>query len=58
MRLRTSVALFCLAPLVTALASQSDQKDTAQAAEPRYDTSSSIDMMMVVSEVREVPSGA
>ena len=54
MRLRTSVLFFCAAPVLLALAASSNQKD---AVEPRYDTSTNIDAMMVVTEVKEVGPG-
>jgi hypothetical protein len=54
MRLRTSVLFFCAAPVLLALAASSNQKD---AVEPRYDTSTNIDAMMVVTEVKEVAPG-
>ena len=57
MRFRTSVAFFCVAPLLLALASPSDQKETAAADEPRYDTTSTIDLIMVVAEAKDVPDG-
>jgi hypothetical protein len=54
MRLGTSVLFFCAAPVLVALAASSSQKD---ATEPRYDTSTHIDVMMVVAEVKEVAPG-
>ena len=57
MRFRTSLVFFCVAPLLMALAAPSDQKETASAAEPRYDTSTNVDMMVVVAEVKDVPEG-
>ena len=57
MRFRTSVVLCCLAVLMTALAVQSAQKDSAPAAEPRYETSSNVDIMVVVADVKDVPAG-
>jgi hypothetical protein len=53
MRLGTSVLFFCAAPLLLALAAPSDQKD----AEPRYDTATNIDLMVVVADVKEVAAG-
>ena len=40
-----------------ALAVPSGQKDTAPAAEPRYDTATNIDVMMVVTDVKDVAEG-
>jgi hypothetical protein len=57
MRFRTSAAFFCVAPLLMALAVPFDRKDTAAADEPRYDTATNIDVMMVVSDVKEVADG-
>jgi hypothetical protein len=53
MRLGPSVLFFCAAPLLLALAAPSDQKD----AEPRYDTATNIDLMVVVADVKEVAAG-
>ena len=58
MRLRTSIVFFCLAPLLVALAFSSDQKETAPADEPRYDTTTNVDVMMVVADVKEVAAGS
>ncbi len=52
MRFRAS-AVLCIAPLLLALAAHSSQKETP-ADEPRYDSSTNVDMMMVVNEVKEV----
>jgi hypothetical protein len=57
MRIRTSLGFLCLAPLLMALAGPSEQKDTTPAAEPRYDTATNIDVMMVVTDVRDVAEG-
>ena len=57
MRFGTSVLIFCAAPLLVALAASSSQKDTAPAAEPRYDASTNIDIMVVVADVKEVARG-
>jgi hypothetical protein len=57
MRFRTSAAFFCVAPLLLALAVPSDQKDTAPAAEPNYDTATDIDVMVVVADIRDVAAG-
>jgi len=57
MRFGTLVIFLCAAPLLVALAASSSQKDTAPAAEPRYDASTNIDVMMVVADVKDVPSG-
>jgi hypothetical protein len=54
MRLATSVLFFGAAPMLLALAISSDQKDTA---EPRYDTATNIDVMVVVADVKEVTPG-
>ena len=56
MRSMTSVLFFSAAPLLLALAAPSSQKETAQ-AEPRYDTATNVDTMVVVAEVKEVPVG-
>ena len=57
MRFATSVLFLCAAPLFLALAGSSNQKDTAPAAEPKYDAASSVDMMVVVADVKDVPVG-
>jgi hypothetical protein len=57
MRFPTSIAFICLAPLLMALAVPSDQKETAAVDEPRYDTATNIDVMMVVGDVKDVPAG-
>lgn len=58
MGLRTSVLLFCAAPLLLALsASSSSQKDAAPAEEPHYDTATNIDVMVVVTDVKDVAVG-
>jgi hypothetical protein len=49
---------FCAAPLFLALAASSNQKDTAPAAEPRYDASTNVDVMVVVADVKDVPPGS
>jgi hypothetical protein len=54
MRLLTSLLLLCAAPALPAPAGFSDQKDTA---EPRYDASANIDVMVVVTDLREIPTG-
>jgi hypothetical protein len=56
-RFQTAAVFFCVAPLLMALASPSDQKETAPAAEPRYDTATTIEVMVVVAEVKEVALG-
>jgi hypothetical protein len=58
MRFLTSVACFCAAPLFLALAVPSEQKDVVAGEEPRYESSSNIDAMMIVSDVKEVPPGS
>ena len=57
MRLLTSILFLCVAPLLVALAASSDQKDAAPAAEPRYDTATNVDLMVVVAEVKDVAVG-
>jgi len=57
MTFRTSVLLFCAAPLLMALAVPPDQKEAAPAAEPRYETGASVDLMVVVADVKEVAQG-
>jgi hypothetical protein len=57
MRFRTSLALLCAAPVLIALGISSDQKEAAPASEPRYDTGSSVDNMVVVADVKEVAAG-
>jgi hypothetical protein len=57
MRFRASLAFFCVAPLLMALAAPSDQKDTAAAEEPRYDSGSTVDVMMVVVDSKDVAVG-
>jgi hypothetical protein len=52
----SSILLLCAAPLFVALAVPSHQKDTP-AEEPRYDTGSSINLMVVVTDVKEVAAG-
>jgi len=56
MRLMTSVFILCAAPLLLALAASSDQKEATQ-VEPKYDTATNVDLMVVVVEVKEVPVG-
>jgi hypothetical protein len=58
MRLGISIAFFCAAPLLMALAVSSGQKDTAPAAEPRYDTATNVNVMMVVTDVKDVAEGS
>jgi hypothetical protein len=58
MRFSTSIAFLCVAPLLMALAAPSNQKDAAASDEPRYDSSSNFDAMMVVTDVKEVPEGS
>ena len=41
-----------------ALAVSSGQKDTAPAAEPRYDTATNVNVMMVVTDVKDVAEGS
>jgi len=57
MRFMTSVILLCAAPLLLALAAPANQKESAQ-AEPRYDTATNVDVMVVVVEVKDVPVGS
>ena len=56
MGFRTVVVFFLVAPLLLGLTASSGQ--TAQAEpEPRYDSATTVDMMTVVADVREVPRG-
>lgn len=57
MRLRTSLAILCLAPLLMAQTAPSNQKDAAAPAEPKYDTTSTITDMMVVADVKDIAEG-
>jgi hypothetical protein len=57
MRFATSLLVFCAVPLLLALAPPSNQKDAAPAAEPKYDTTTNIDLMVVVTEVKDVAAG-
>jgi hypothetical protein len=57
MRFRALAVFFCVAPLLVALAVPSDQKETAAADEPRYDAASTVDVMLVVSDVKQVAAG-
>jgi len=57
MRFRTSAVFFCVAPLLTALAAPSDQKETPAAAEPRYDSATNIDILAIVTDIKEVAAG-
>jgi len=57
MRIKPSLLFICAAPLFLALAASSNQKDTAPAAEPRYDTATNVDFMVVVADVKEVTVG-
>src|ERR1035441_8802206 len=57
MRFYTSAILFCVTPLLLALATPSDQKEAAAAAEPHYDTSTTFEAMMVVTDIKEVAAG-
>jgi hypothetical protein len=54
MRIATSVLFLCGAPLLLALAASSNQKD----AEPKYDAATNIDVMVVVTDVKEVAVGS
>ena len=56
MRFATSILLLCAAPLLMALAASSNQKDAAP-VEPRYDTATNVDVMVVVVEVKDVAVG-
>ncbi|MEI9974695.1 MAG: hypothetical protein WDO73_23185 [Ignavibacteriota bacterium] len=58
MRFVTSLFVLCAAPLLLALGGPSDQKDPAPAAEPKYDTTTNIDIMVVVTEVKDIPVGS
>ena len=56
MGLRSIVVFFLVAPVLLGLTASSGQ--TAQAEpEPRYDSATTVDMMTVVADVREVPRG-
>ena len=48
--------LLCAAPLLMALAASSNQKDAAP-VEPRYDTATNVDVMVVVVEIKDVAVG-
>ena len=54
MRFRTSVVFFCVAPWLLALAASSDQKDAAVADEPHYDIGTNVDVVVVVTDVKNV----
>jgi|ERR1035438_4839538 hypothetical protein len=56
MRLRASAVFFGVAPLLMAWAAASDQKAPAE-TEPRYDPATTIDMMVVVTDLKEVAAG-
>jgi hypothetical protein len=56
MRFRASAAFFSVAPVLMALAATSDQKAPAE-TEPQYDTATTIDIMVVVTDVKEVAAG-
>ena len=57
MGLRIVVVFFLVAPLLLGLTASSGQ--TAQAEpEPRYDSATTVDMMTVVADLREVPHGS
>jgi len=56
MRFMTSLVLICLAPLLLAQAVSGNQKD-APTAEPKYDTATNVDLLVVVAEVKDVPVG-
>jgi len=56
MRFVTSLVLICAAPLLLALAASPNQKDAAP-AEPKYDTATNVDLLVVVVEVKDVPVG-
>jgi len=58
MRFATSVFFIGAAPLLMALAASSNQKDGAPAVEPKYDTATNIDVMVVVTDVKEVAAGS
>jgi hypothetical protein len=57
MRFGTSAVFFSVAPLLIALAAPSDPKGPAE-TEPRYETATNIDVMVVVTETKEVPAGS
>ena len=56
MGFRSLAVFLILAPLVAALAAASGQTPQAE-PEPRYDSGTVIDMMVVVTDRREVPKG-
>src|ERR1022692_676151 len=57
MGLRSIVVFFLVAPVLLGLTASSGQ--TAQAEpEPRYDSATTVDMMTVVADLREVPRGS
>jgi len=56
MRFMTSLVFICLAPLLLARAASGNQKDAAP-AEPKYDTATNVDLLVVVVEVKDVPVG-
>ena len=58
MRFATSLLICCAAPLLVALASPSNQKDAGPAAEPKYDTATNVDFMVVVTEVKDIAIGS
>jgi hypothetical protein len=58
MRFATSLLILCVAPLLLALAGPSNQKDAAPAAEPKYDTTTNVDVMVVVTDVKDVAVGS
>lgn len=57
MRLFASVVFLSVAPLLMVLPASSDQKDTAAAAEPRYDAGTTIDVMVIVTDIKDVAPG-
>ena len=57
MRFATSALLICAAPLLMALAASSNQKDAAPAIEPKYDTATNIDVMVVITDIKNVAVG-
>lgn len=56
MRWNTSLLFLFAAPLLLALNASSNQKDTDQ-VEPKYDTATKVDIMVVVVDVKDVPVG-
>jgi hypothetical protein len=56
MRLKNLLFFLCAAPLLMAQIAPPNSKSTP-AEEPRYDTATNVDVMVVVADVKEVPAG-